>query len=176
MKTTIKYVFWAVAIFVLSFVSYIALTIIFSMVLRSIIPPGSIGEACWMTLVSYVVPIAWSMAKITFDSGEAKRLYLKHIENSTWSLKDSVLYNLNNRQTLVTVAVIAVLSIIVLPMCRPSAYIMIFVLPFLRVVPIFLPAILSYALPFFVLYLLTLSLIQRSWAEKRLHFASKDGV
>lgn len=173
----VKRILWGTVMFWLSYgFRLLALTAL-AMLFRMFIKSESFPEFLWMSLVTYAIPVIVCILKTTLDTGEEKRLYVSHLAEGEWSVKDSFLYTIRNEQFLFTSLTVAAWGVFL-----PSSFAFTTNRLFFYSLGeasnfrlYFLPGLLTFALPFFFLYLFSLCFLQRKWAKGRLRHYDGSG-
>ena len=168
MKKVIGAFFTSTLLFWLFFVLSVIFLMI-QMIVRFIIPADSFGEAIWKALLMYAVMVGVCMFKVQFRSREPRKDYCDHLGNGDWSFGNSLKYTLKNREFLLTALFFMIWPLIVPGLMGNFNHLFFFYAPTIpEKVPLSILCLFTVDLPYFCLYLLANTFVQKKWAKERL--------
>ena len=97
MKKAINFVINSIILFVSYFITAFLVMLILQVPMRIFIDAESQLEFFWKAVTQYACMVAVCVVFLLVRNPEHKVLYLKHIENSEWELRDACFYVVKNK-------------------------------------------------------------------------------
>ena len=168
MKKIFGFIINSVALFVSYFIMTILVIMVLQTPMRILFDADSKSEYFWKTIVLYAGMVVVCVGQfLTRDPGQ-KVQYLKHIENTSFDIKDSCLYVLKNKDFWKNS-----IGFSIWPIMIPKIFGVINLLyvsaEFLQIFPKSILTIFTVDLPFIAISFVTWIVMLYSWSAKRLH-------
>ena len=173
MKKAISFVINSIILFVSYFITAFLVMLILQVTMRIFIDAESRLEFFWKTIVQYACMVAVCVVFLLVRNPEHKVLYLKHIENSEWELRDACLYVIKNKNFWLNTAGCAIWPIFV-PKYFGALNLFYVSEEFLSCFPSSILVIFTVDLPFYLFSFIAWVIVLRHWSNTRLHRVHND--
>ena len=173
MKKAINFVINSIILFVSYFITAFLVMLILQVPMRIFIDAESQLEFFWKAVTQYACMVAVCVVFLLVRNPEHKTLYLKHIENGEWNLRDACVYVIKNKYFWINTAGFAVWPILV-PKLFGAINLFYASKEFLSSFPISILVIFTVDLPFVVFSFIAWLIVTRYWSKTRMHRAQND--
>ena len=173
MKKVINFIGNSIFLFGTYIIAAFLIMLILQVPMRIFIDAESQLEYLWKALVQYAVMVAVCVVFLLVRNTEHKVVYLKHIENGEWNLRDACVYVIKNKYFWINTAGFAVWPILV-PKLFGAINLFYASKDFLSSFPISILVIFTVDLPFVVFSFIAWLIVTRYWSKTRMHRAQND--